>query len=332
MPTDQGNNTQNSTHASLPSDSIVTVDTRQVLGDVSIAADNAECAAVHEHDQDGKHALEDNAQSVLERLGPHSPRACHLATPRVQHFELINFPDAQRLNRMRRESGAQDHTLSGASRLQPVRTSSRTHSSGLLAKPPATIELRQAARLSEDFTVNFSTLELVSPHSTSSPRDIQMEAVSRFSPASTARLLLSSSSVVPSIAHGSRYHEGVTPVLQVDRQFRGRLDARPRRRWSYHLGDVPVDQAVLMVGAEMKKRAKVFFFIMVALNIVPFIGIGITKGIFNPCLSWATHGTIREPTSLQKRVLVWIFWITSFIWTGGSVAIIAALVPHGKRG
>ncbi|KAI0468481.1 hypothetical protein F4859DRAFT_524419 [Xylaria cf. heliscus] len=242
------------------------------------------------------------------------------------NFELLPLDLAQHKNKVQRDCGETNETESATTRLKRKQSSQSINLPAINLERPA-----KAFFTSRDLSVNFSTpnWRVHNPASdasgdTSTP--FSMGRSDEIGPVVTRKCKKSDTSGsldppspfgIPSIAkrpcygQKERYH---TPV-------------RSQHRLKLPPSFIAPDD---YVSDRAHRIRQIFFYIIVALSILPFVGVLALGGAFREAFKWATRSEVDQLTAHQRRFIKWMLFAESVIYTGAVVTVVVYFVVKNK--
>ncbi|KAI1740438.1 hypothetical protein F4680DRAFT_465827 [Xylaria scruposa] len=243
------------------------------------------------------------------------------------NFELLPLAQARHKNKQQRECGETNETETAITRLK------RKQSFPSLNSPTNTLERpAKAFFTSRDLSVNFSTpnwrvhdqnsdalVDTPTPfsmgqHNEMGPntirgcqQNIRLRSMDPLSPFG-----------IPSIArhphNGYREHHPIIPA-------RNQLRLKSPRTYI-----APDDY----VSDRADRIRRLYFCIIVALSILPFVGVLALGGAFREAFKWATCGEVDRLTARQRRFIKWMLFVEGMIYTSVVVTVIVYFVVKSK--
>ncbi|KAK0734916.1 hypothetical protein B0T26DRAFT_633042 [Lasiosphaeria miniovina] len=261
-------------------------------------------------------------------------------------FPLIPLAEAARLQAIRRESGEDGQTYASSTR---TRKNSSIVSSRVTHKttPPTPSMVARPLPTHCRRPTPFTALESATPHSSVN----YGRGVSYMSPLSSGSPPPPGISMFPhscrnpfSSVHGSLRSNSTfpTPLLSSDTPH---LRTKARRDRVRRLGQVPDlrdlanAEAATAFGIlsedaylswEARRRRQLYYYLMCALCIFPFIAPLVYKGTFDSALRWYTKGETDTLNRKQRRRVLVLASAFSAIWLCTIAVVVTLLVSRNK--
>ncbi|KAI1752686.1 hypothetical protein F4782DRAFT_540056 [Xylaria castorea] len=239
------------------------------------------------------------------------------------NFELLPLDLARHQNKLQRDCGETNETESTKTRLK------RKQSSSSINVPTCTLERpTKAFFTSRDLSVNFSTpnwrVHNIGPDDTPTqfsmarPDEIGPNATRRCQQSITMESLDSPSPFgTPSIArrpcNGQKEHHLIPP--------RSRLRLKPPPSYV-----APDDY----VSDRANRIRQLSFYTIAVLSILPFVGVLALGGAFKEAFKWATCSEVDRLTARQRRLIKWMLFVESVVYTSTVVTVVVYFVVKSK--
>ncbi|KAI1827221.1 hypothetical protein F4861DRAFT_536406 [Xylaria intraflava] len=289
-----------------------------------LCLDNPYCPsdAIAEHrDETERAALEREQQEERDRIGREFANSSAFREPPSSvstikskfGFQLVTLNEAQRKNKMQRQSGQTNETETGLARMRRFRNSQSTNAASSPIEPPQRVFLMHRD-LSTTFSPTDDTQSIeLDDQSTPHP-------IGRFSygtPSSNQRRRRTQSWLgIPGTASF-----GSSPFFR--RQGRdGRTSYYPtpndRRQRRIRPGYIAPDD---YVSDRADRIRRVLFWVIVFLSLFPVFGMLALRGYFSLVFQWATRGEVDQLTRRQRCALQWILISEGLVYLGAVVAV-----------
>ncbi|KAI0204648.1 hypothetical protein F4808DRAFT_475120 [Astrocystis sublimbata] len=238
------------------------------------------------------------------------------------NFELVPL-DLIRNKAKGQRRGRDDHEM------EPLTRNKLKHqqSSSLTTHPTGTIERPARAFItSRDLSLDFSTPNWRTHDQESEDTPFSMRHTDPITPNKTR--YYQKENVLGSLEIGSPFG---TPTI-VRRSCQGQHERHyitPRNQHRYKLSPrliAPDDY----VSDRSNRIRRVFFYVITALSILPFIGVLALGGAFKEAFKWATWGEVDRLTARQRRVLKWILLVEAVAYTSTCVAVAVYFAMKSK--
>ncbi|KAI0444917.1 hypothetical protein F4803DRAFT_560574 [Xylaria telfairii] len=240
------------------------------------------------------------------------------------NFELLPLDLARHKNKQQRNRGETNETDSATARLKRKKSSqSINHLTGTIERP------EKAFFTSRDLSLNFSTpnWRIDNLGSEDTPVSFLMgrpDEIGRIAARKDQQSITPGSLDSPSPF-------GVPSIMKHPYNRRKeRHPTRPaqsRRQFVLPSGFTAPDD---YVSDRADRTRRLFFCIIVILSILPFVGILALGGAFKEALKWATRSEVDRLTARQRRVIKWMLFFESVIYTGAVVTVVVYFVLKSK--